>query len=92
MKQSRESLAKLVNAKDSDELVLVENASAAVNAILRSIKWNKGDKVLIFQRAYPMTINTLEYLKQREGFYQKALFVQVCKALTCLSCLHLIIL
>jgi hypothetical protein len=42
---SREKVAQYVNAETRD-VVLVENASTGVNAVLRSLKFAKGDRVL----------------------------------------------
>lgn len=63
---ARARLAALVNCM-ADDLVLVENASAAVNSILRSFPFVKGDKVLRLSTAYGMIINTLEYLQETVG-------------------------
>lgn len=58
---SREKLAKVIRANNED-LVLVENASSAVNSILRSLNMNAGEKVLILSTAYGMVIETLNWL------------------------------
>jgi len=64
--KARSSLGKYLNA-DPNDLVFVENASAGVNATLRSLKFKPGDKVLITNTAYPMVKNLLTYLKQKDG-------------------------
>lgn len=46
-------LATLVKA-DLHDLVLVENASAGINAVLRGRQWAKGDKLLYLDVAYGM--------------------------------------
>lgn len=56
----------MINANKND-VVLVENASGGVNAILRSLLFQKGDKVLHTNVAYPMVTNTLNWLSQRDG-------------------------
>lgn len=58
---ARAEIAKLIAAKEED-VVLVENASYAVNAILRSFPYQKGDKILLFSSAYRMVVDTLKYL------------------------------
>jgi selenocysteine lyase/cysteine desulfurase len=63
---SRQAIANMVGANKND-IVLVENASGGCNAVMRSIKWNQGDKVLHTNIAYPMVTNTLNWLAQREG-------------------------
>mmetsp|Transcript_28645 Transcript_28645/g.40834 ORF Transcript_28645/g.40834 Transcript_28645/m.40834 type:complete len:420 (+) Transcript_28645:1144-2403(+) len=63
---TRTALANLVNA-NVDDLVLVENASSAVNSILRSLGFKSGDKILRLSTAYGMVINTLEWMVQTMG-------------------------
>ena len=58
---TRKTIANYVNA-EVDDVVLVENASDGVNSIFKSIKFNPGDKVLIFDCAYGMVISTLNYM------------------------------
>jgi isopenicillin-N epimerase len=48
-------------------LVLVENATAGANAVLRSIRWNAGDRVVIANHAYPALKNVVHYLAERYG-------------------------
>lgn len=49
---------------------MIENASSAVNSILRSIVWQKGDKILRFSTAYNMVIQTLDWLSSTAGIIQ----------------------
>eukprot|EP01035_Chromulina_nebulosa_P018313 gene18313-23999_t len=63
---SRVKLAELVNA-DVNDLVLVENASSAVNSILRTLNLQKGDKVLYLSTAYGMVIDTLKYIEKTQS-------------------------
>ncbi|KAH3756071.1 PLP-dependent transferase [Pelomyxa schiedti] len=58
----RDKLAKMVNASDTSELVLIENASTGINDVLRTFPYSVGDKILIFERAYQSVIQTLTYL------------------------------
>jgi isopenicillin-N epimerase len=58
------TLAKFVGAA-RDNLVLVENATAGANAVLQSIDWQPGDKVVIANHGYPALKNTLRYLAGR---------------------------
>ena len=64
---ARTALAEVVNADSPDNLVLVENASAAVNSILRSLGLKSGDKFLRLSTAYGMVINTLNWLVSTAG-------------------------
>jgi selenocysteine lyase/cysteine desulfurase len=64
--ESRSALAKYVNASVED-LVLVENASSAMNSILRSIALSRGDKVMLLSTAYGMVTETLDWLVSTAG-------------------------
>ena len=63
---TRSRLAQMMNADQVDNVVLVENASSGVNAVLRSLliprHMNRGDVVLYLNTAYGMVKNTLEWL------------------------------
>jgi len=65
----RVALAKLVNCPEAD-LVLVENASAAVNSILRSWKFGPKDSVLMLSTAYPMVVHTADWLVAEYGVHK----------------------
>lgn len=71
---SRAALATMVGASEND-LVLVENASGGCNAVLRSLIFQKGDKVLHTNIAYPMVTNTLNWLAQRDGLISMNMLV-----------------
>ena len=64
--RSRKKLAALINAPLS-EVVLVENASDAVNSILRSYPFQQGDKILRLQTAYSMVTETIQWLGRTKG-------------------------
>jgi hypothetical protein len=59
-KESRTRVASMIEAS-VDDVVLVENASTAINAILRG-RLQKGDKVLRFSNTYNMCIETFKWL------------------------------
>ncbi len=59
-------LAAFVGAS-APRLAMVENATSGANAVLRSIRWKPGDKVVIANHAYPAVKNTLRYLAERHG-------------------------
>eukprot|EP01112_Ceratiomyxa_fruticulosa_P017252 TRINITY_DN5342_c1_g1_i1.p1 TRINITY_DN5342_c1_g1~~TRINITY_DN5342_c1_g1_i1.p1 ORF type:complete len:418 (-),score=73.12 TRINITY_DN5342_c1_g1_i1:94-1347(-) len=67
----RQRLAQYVSA-DEGNLVVVENASAGVNAVFRSlaegIPLGPGDIFLYMNIAYPMVQNTANYLAKVQGF------------------------
>lgn len=60
---SRHAVANLVNV-DSDNLVLVNNTTTGVNAILRGLQgsWQKGDAILEFTTAYEACSRTGQYV------------------------------
>lgn len=62
VEESRRTLANLINAKNVDDVVLVENASSAVNSVLRSMRFNAGDKILVLSTSYQMVLDTLQWL------------------------------
>jgi isopenicillin-N epimerase len=59
-------LANFVGASPS-RLAFVENATAGANAVLRSIRWNAGDRIVLANHAYPAVKNTARYLAERHG-------------------------
>ena len=64
--RTRSVLSTFLNV-DIDNLVILENASSAVNSILRSLDFKKGDKVLRLSTAYGMVISTLDWLASTVG-------------------------
>jgi selenocysteine lyase/cysteine desulfurase len=64
--KSRSLLSEFLKV-DIDDLVIVENASSAVNSILRSLDLKKGDKILRLSTAYGMVISTLDWLASTIG-------------------------
>lgn len=69
IEQARDVIANLIHAS-VDDVVLVENASSAVNSILRSLGLRKGDKVLHLSTAYGMVTETLHWLIETEGIVE----------------------
>jgi isopenicillin-N epimerase len=62
----REILAGFVGIP-ADDLVFVPNATFAVNAILRSLSWQKGDEIIITDQTYNACKNAVQYIAEREG-------------------------
>lgn len=48
-------------------LAFVENATAGVNAVLRSIRWQAGDRIVLANHAYPAVKNTALFFAERHG-------------------------
>ncbi|CAJ1398001.1 unnamed protein product [Effrenium voratum] len=62
----RPRLAEMMNANISD-LVFLDDASAGLNAVLRSLPWQPGDLLLLTTAAYAVLPNTGRWLQQRYG-------------------------
>jgi len=65
--QSRKMLASLIGSKDENSVVIVENASNAINAIFRSYQFKSTDKIIYFNTAYGMVKKVLEYIHDTYG-------------------------
>jgi isopenicillin-N epimerase len=63
---SRAKLAGLVGA-DAQDLVFVPNATAGVNAVLRSLEFREGDEILVTNHGYNACNNVARYLAERSG-------------------------
>ncbi|HKB78984.1 MAG TPA: aminotransferase class V-fold PLP-dependent enzyme, partial [Thermoanaerobaculia bacterium] len=63
---ARADLARFVGA-DSDDLAFVPNATAGVNAVLRSLNFRSGDELLVTTQEYNACRNTLEFVAARSG-------------------------
>lgn len=46
LRKNREYVAKLINCRDPADIVFQRNATTAINTILRTFPFEKGDKVL----------------------------------------------
>ncbi|HSA33311.1 MAG TPA: aminotransferase class V-fold PLP-dependent enzyme [bacterium] len=62
----RIELSRFVNA-DPEGMTFVPNATAGVNAVIRSHKWEKGDEVLTTKLLYPACRNTLAFIAEEFG-------------------------
>jgi isopenicillin-N epimerase len=63
---AREALAGFVGAEPED-LAFVPNATAGVNAVVRSLHFAAGDEILTTDQAYGACRKTLEYVAARTG-------------------------
>lgn len=52
---------------DPDGLVFVPNATAGVNAVLRSLRWQPGDEILLADMTYNAVKETVRYLEDSFG-------------------------
>ena len=67
MNEAKELIAKELHIPAVNDIVLVENASSGINAVMRSFPWRAGDKVLYLNCAYGMVQNVLGYLAKTHG-------------------------
>ena len=64
--EARAALAEFVGA-DGDDLAFVPNATAGVNAVVRSLAFSPGDELLTTDHAYAACKKTLDYVAARTG-------------------------
>jgi isopenicillin-N epimerase len=63
---ARNRLAQFVGAVPQ-RLTFVDNATAGVNAVLRSLPWRAGDRIVIADHAYPGVKNAARFVAARHG-------------------------
>ena len=63
---SRSEVAAFVGA-DADDLALVQNATAGINTVLRSLRFERGDEVMTTDHAYNATLNAVRYGAAKDG-------------------------
>ena len=63
---ARTALADFVGADPAD-LAFVENASAGVNSVLRSLEFGPGDEIVVTALGYPAVLNAARYTAERSG-------------------------
>ena len=66
LEQARAALAGFVGA-DAEDLAFVQNATAACNTVLRSLRFTPGDELLTTDHAYNAVKNAMEYVASRDG-------------------------
>eukprot|EP01017_Pseudomicrothorax_dubius_P038150 TRINITY_DN5679_c0_g2_i2.p1 TRINITY_DN5679_c0_g2~~TRINITY_DN5679_c0_g2_i2.p1 ORF type:complete len:370 (-),score=63.11 TRINITY_DN5679_c0_g2_i2:781-1890(-) len=66
VERSRAAIAEYLNA-EMDNLVMVQNAADGLNSILRSMKFARGDKLLLAGTTKGSTRNLARYLSNRFG-------------------------
>lgn len=66
LEEARNKLAVFIGA-DSDDLVLVPNATTGVNAVLRSLEFQPDDELLVTDHEYNACRNALNYVVERTG-------------------------
>ncbi len=64
--ESREAIARLIGADPAD-VVFVQNATAGVNSVMRSLEFRPGDEILVTAHDYNACRNVIRYVAQRTG-------------------------
>ena len=64
--QSRQALAALIGA-EPENMVFVSNATAGVNSVLRSLRFQPGDELLVTNHTYNACGNVARYVAERSG-------------------------
>ena len=64
--ESRNALAELINADPAD-VAFVQNATAGVNSVLRSLSFQPGDEILVTDHDYNACRNVGRYVAERTG-------------------------
>jgi len=59
---SRESIRRLINAKDCKEIIFTKNATESLNLVARSFKFQDGDRVLTTDREHNSNLCPWRYL------------------------------
>ncbi len=67
VKETASAIARYLNAPNEDDVVIVENASTAVNAVIRSLSFKKEETILFLNFEYGMTKNTIYYAREKYG-------------------------
>ncbi|CAG8491600.1 12800_t:CDS:2 [Ambispora leptoticha] len=64
--KARTQVAAFVNA-DINEIVFVQNTTTAINAVLKSLSYQEGDKLLFFSTAYKAIRELLYFIRDTNG-------------------------
>ena len=64
--EARRTLGRFVGA-DPDDLAFVANATGAVNAVVRSLRFERGDEILTTDHEYNAVLNVLRLVAARDG-------------------------
>jgi isopenicillin-N epimerase len=64
LERARDALAGFIGA-DPAGLALVENATAGVNSVLRSLRFQPGDEILVTALGYPAVLNAARFVAAR---------------------------
>ena len=74
LRVAADEVAAFVGA-DPDDLVFVENATAGVNAVLRSVPLEQGDEVVLTDHGYGANARTAAFITRERGAYVRTIEV-----------------
>jgi isopenicillin-N epimerase len=74
MRQAAAAVGAFIGAR-RDDLVFVDNATAGMNAVLRSLTFEAGDEILITDHSYPTTARLAEFVAARSGAHVRTVRV-----------------
>jgi isopenicillin-N epimerase len=66
LEQTRQEVAQFLHARPH-HLAFLTNATAGVNAVLRSLSWSPEDEILVTDHGYNACLNVVSYLSRRYG-------------------------
>lgn len=66
MRVAAEAVAGFLGAR-GDDLVFVDNATAGVNAVLRSLRFSEGDEIVVTDHGYGAVANAVRFVGSRSG-------------------------
>ena len=66
LRRAADELAWFVGTS-GERLAFLDNATSAVNTVLRAYPWKCGDELILPDHAYPAVANTANYIAQRTG-------------------------
>lgn len=66
LEEARREVAAFMGARPG-RLVFVRNATSGVNAVLRSLRFRRGDELLLTDHAYPACLNAAAHATRRAG-------------------------
>jgi isopenicillin-N epimerase len=64
--EARAALGRFVGA-DADDLAFVTNATGAVNAVVRSLRFEPGDEIVSTDHEYNAILNVVRHVAERDG-------------------------
>lgn len=64
VKQTREKLAKIFGASDSNKVVFTQNATAALNQAIKGLPWKKGDHIITSTFEHNSVRRPIHYIKE----------------------------